>query len=67
MNLGACYEKGDGITADINEALKCYIDAAELGSADAQANILVYYSNIINYYCNILVYHCNILVVIATC
>lgn len=38
-NLGLCYEKGYGTTADINKARECYQKAAELGNEKAKEKL----------------------------
>ena len=44
-NLGAMYEKGQGITQNYEEAVKWYRKAAEQGNAKAQHNLGVMYDN----------------------
>jgi len=42
-NLGVCYEQGNGVAQDIDEAVKWYRKAAEQGLAEAQNNLGVCY------------------------
>jgi len=44
-NLGAMYEKGEGVPQDYKEAVKWYQLAAEQGDADAQYNLGLMHSN----------------------
>ena len=44
-NLGVCYEQGDGIAQDFEQALYWYAKAAEQGYAKAQYNLGILYYN----------------------
>ena len=44
-NLGAMYDKGQGVRQDHTEAVKWYRRAAEQGDAEAQSNLGLMYSN----------------------
>ena len=39
LDLGECYEKGNGVKKDISEALKLYGKAIEKGHAEAKENL----------------------------
>ena len=39
FNLGTCYEKGNGVTKDLSEAVKWYKMAAKQGDRDAQKKL----------------------------
>jgi TPR repeat protein len=43
--LGRCYEDGDGVSRDYEEAIKWYRKSAEQGDADAQFNLGYCYAN----------------------
>jgi len=43
INLGVCYEKGQGVTKDLKEAVRLHTLAAQQGKASAQYNLGVYY------------------------
>lgn len=43
-NLGSCYENGDGIDKNINEAVKWYMKAAEQGMPEAQSYLGLCYA-----------------------
>jgi len=45
FNLGAMYDKGEGVTKDLAEAAKWYRQAAEQGLAVAQSNLGSMYAN----------------------
>lgn len=45
LNLGYCYNTGQGVTKDEVEAVKWYRKAAEQGNAQAQDSLGVCYSN----------------------
>ena len=38
-NLAICYENGEGVEIDINNAVKLYKKSASLGNMDAQVKI----------------------------
>ncbi len=42
INLGVCYTKGTGVTADMREAFKWYMRAAKDGLAMAQRRLLFF-------------------------
>ena len=45
FNLGVCYENGQGVEEDVNEAVRWYRKAAAQGVAEAQLNLGVCYAN----------------------
>ena len=46
--LGSCYEKGDGVSRDVNKAIELWTRATELGSIHASAVLADAYNPIIN-------------------
>jgi TPR repeat protein len=43
--LGCCYESGEGVDSNIEEAAKWFILSANNGNVDAQNTLGVYYEN----------------------
>ena len=44
-NVGKCYEEGEGVEKNVDEATKWYLMAAEKGNTDAQFRLGIIYSN----------------------
>lgn len=45
VNLAICYENGDGVEPNLNEAIKLYTKEAELGKVGAMVNLGIIYEN----------------------